>query len=43
MATIEQRKPHAYPKEEARKKAEGLAEELKARADSLQKKAAQLK
>lgn len=31
MATIEQRKSHAYPKEEARKKAENLAEELKAK------------
>ena len=31
MATIEQHKPHAYPKEEARKKAENLADELKAK------------
>jgi putative polyhydroxyalkanoate system protein len=31
MATIEQRKAHSYPKEEARKKAEGLADELKAK------------
>jgi hypothetical protein len=31
MATIEQHKAHAYPIEEARKKAENLAEELKAK------------
>lgn len=31
MATIEQRKSHSFPKEEARKKAEGLANELKAK------------